>query len=162
MRREYPDAPIVAVGVVVLREDEVLLVRRGQEPSKGRWGVPGGAVELGETVRQAAVREVQEETGVEIQAGEVITVLDAITPGEDRHPRFHYVLVELLARYVGGQPSAATDALETRWFSLDELAHIDVPPVTVQVIREGLALARGIQAGEATTGTRAWQREFWS
>ena len=160
MRREYPDAPIVAVGVVVLKEDEVLLVRRGQEPNKDRWGLPGGAVELGEPVRQAAQREVREECNIEIEVGEVIEVLDAISGDDRSRPRFHYVLIELLASYVSGSATPATDALETRWFTLDELAQIDVPDITVRIIHKGREMRRRIESGEADTGT--WQNAFWS
>ena len=163
MKREYPDAPVAAVGVVVLRDSEVLLVRRGQEPSRGRWSLPGGAVEVGETVRQAAEREVREECAVDIKAGEVIEVLDAITPAPDGRVRFHYVLVELLADYLGGTPSAATDALEARWCPLDQLDHIEsLPRITAQIIREGVDLRQRLQTHEEMTGTRGWQREFWS
>jgi 8-oxo-dGTP diphosphatase len=163
MRREYPDAPVAAVGVVVLRDSEVLLVRRGQEPNRGRWSLPGGAVEVGETVRQAAEREVREECAVDIKAGEVIEVLDAITPAPDGRVRFHYVLVELLADYVGGTPVAATDALEARWCPLDQLDHVEsLPRITSQIIREGVDLRQRLQTDEEMTGTRGWQREFWS
>ncbi len=88
MKREYPEAPIAAVGVVVLKDADVLLIRRGKEPIRGWWSLPGGAVELGETVRQAAEREIREECNVEIEATEVIEVLDAIT--RDDEGRVHY------------------------------------------------------------------------
>jgi len=146
----------------VLKDDEVLLVRRGNEPRRGSWSLPGGAVELGETVRQAAEREISEECGVEISATEVIEVLDAISPDGSGRIRFHYVLTELLAEYISGMPSAHSDALEARWFELDELAGLDILPMSVRIIREGVELQRRIRSGEAPTKSRAWQSEFWS
>ena len=162
MKREYPDAPVAAVGVVVVRGDQVLLIRRGREPIRGRWSLPGGAVELGEKVRQAAEREIQEECGVEIRATEVIKVLDAITPDDGKGFRFHYVLTELLADYVSGVPTAASDALEARWFALDQVGDLDILPITVQVIRAGADLQWRIHSGEIATEARLWQSEFWS
>jgi len=148
--------------VVVLKDDEVLLVRRGNEPRRGSWSLPGGAVELGETVRQAAEREISEECGVEIRATEVIEVLDAISPDGSGRIRFHYVLTELLAEYISGVPSAHSDALEARWFELDELAGLDILPMSVRIIREGVELRRRIRSEEAPAKGRAWQSEFWS
>jgi len=172
MKREYPEAPITAVGVVVTDGERVLLIRRGKEPNRGRWSLPGGAVELGETVRAAAAREVAEECGVEAVAGDVIEVLDAITPGENARPRFHYVLVELLAEYVSGTPHAATDALATQWFTLDELAGLNLPPITERILRLGAELhRRNTELGHTSpendpragrTGARAWQNVSWS
>jgi 8-oxo-dGTP diphosphatase len=175
MRREYPEAPIAAVGVVVTDGERVLLIRRGKEPNRGRWSLPGGAVELGETVRAAAAREIAEECGVEAVAGDVIEVLDAITPGENGRPRFHYVLVELLADYVSGTPHADTDALETQWFTLDELPGLNLPPITERIVRLGAALHRrnadsgndspGSDSGAGgadEAGGKAWQNVSWS
>lgn len=162
MKREYPDAPVAAVGVVLLEGDEILLIRRGKEPMRGRWSLPGGAVELGETVRQAAERETQEECGVEIRATEVIEVLDAITPDDEGRVRFHYILTELLADYVRGMPAASSDALEACWFPLDQIGDLDILPITVKVIRAGADLQRRIHSGEIPTGARPWQSEFWS
>ncbi len=162
MKREYPDAPVAAVGVVVLKDDEVLLVRRGNEPRRGGWSLPGGAVELGETVRQAAEREIREECGIEVRATEVIEVLDAISPDDDGRIRFHYILTELLAEYISGTPSAHSDALEVRWFRLEELDGIDILPVSVRIIRQAVGLRRRMTSGEVGAKGRAWQSEFWS
>lgn len=162
MKREYPDAPVAAVGVVVLKDDGVLLIRRGKEPRRGRWSLPGGAVELGETVRQAAEREIKEECDVEIKATEVIEVLDAISPDGDGRVQFHYVLTELLAEHLGGTPSASSDALEARWVGLSELDGLDILPMSIRIIREGADLKRRITSREIPTKGRAWQSEFWS
>ncbi len=166
MRREYPTAPIAAVGVVVLTGGErsglrVLLVKRQKEPSKGRWGLPGGAIELGERVREAAAREVREECGIEVSAGQVIEVLDAILPDEAGRTRFHYVLIDLLAEYVRGELTPSSDALDARWFTEEELAGIDVPEITVEVIREGMALRERKERQGEGVAVRLWQRGFW-
>jgi 8-oxo-dGTP diphosphatase len=162
MGREYPDGPVPAVGVVILKGNEILLVRRGTEPIRGRWSLPGGVVELGETVRQAAERETQEECGVQIQATEVIEVLDAITRDDDGHIRFHYVLTELLADYVSGTPAPDSDALEARWFSLDGIGDLDMLSITLLVIREGAKLKTSMHSNTRPAEARAWQNEFWS
>ena len=135
MHREYPEAPIVAVGVVVRKDDEVLLVRRLNEPSKGRWSVPGGVVELGETIRQAARREVREECGLEVEPGEVVAVVDTIVRDEAGRVRFHYVIVDLLAEYLGGQLAPASDIAEARWVKREELAELDVTEKALQLLR---------------------------
>src|SRR6476660_155688 len=96
MKREYPDRPIVGVGAVIIDRGRVLLVKRGSPPMLGQWTIPGGVVELGETLRSAAEREAQEETGLNVRAGEVLEVIDRIVPGEDGRPQYHYVLVDFL------------------------------------------------------------------
>jgi mutator protein MutT len=139
MNREYPEAPIVAVGVVVKRGREVLLVRRLNEPSRGRWSLPGGVVELGETIREAARREAQEECGLEVEPGEVLAVVDHIVRDEAGRIRFHYVLIDLLAEYVGGEPAAASDIGDARWVREEELAELDVTEKASQLVREVLS-----------------------
>ena len=113
--REYPDRPWVGVGVVVWRSDEVLLVRRGRPPRQGEWGIPGGAQALGETVFDAAAREVYEETGLEIRPTAIVTVVDAILPDADGHVRFHYTLVEVSAEWIAGEAAARDDVDDVRW-----------------------------------------------
>ncbi len=111
--------PISGVGTVVLRSgeagEEVLLVRRGKEPRKGQWSIPGGRQEWGETVRQAAIREVREETGIEVEIAGLIDVIDAISPGPNGEPVHHYTLTDFAARAVGGDLRAGDDAAEARW-----------------------------------------------
>lgn len=163
MQREYPSAPVAAVACVVLREGaegrlEVLLVRRGQAPSYGRWGLPGGAIELGEGTREAAAREVREECGIEVAPDRVIEVLDAITKDQAGKIRYHYVLIEFLAEYQGGELRPSSDALDARWFALEELSGIDMQEITRRVIWAGAALR---QKG-AEGGPRLWQSAFWS
>jgi mutator protein MutT len=143
MNREYPDRPIVGVGGVIVRGSSVLLVRRGREPLRGEWSIPGGAVELGETLRQALVREVREETGLEVEVGPVLGVFDSIFPGPGPRPQYHYVLIDFLCHPVGGLLRAASDASEARWVTASELAALEILPKTRQVIRQGLAEAAG-------------------
>jgi ADP-ribose pyrophosphatase len=116
----------VAVGAVVFHENRVLLVRRGQAPSDGRWAIPGGSVELGETLTQAAEREIREETGILIAAQEPIYVFDMVERDTANRVRFHYVIVDLAARYLGGDLRAGDDAAEARWVSAEEIKRLVV------------------------------------
>jgi len=141
MKREHPKAPIAGVGVVILKGDKVLLVRRGKEPGRGRWGLPGGAVELGETMAQAAEREVDEECGVEIEIRDVIEVIDRIISDGDGQIRYHYILIDLLAEHRRGDPIASSDAAEVRWVLEKELDQLKLSPATSRVIRKGLRMA---------------------
>jgi 8-oxo-dGTP diphosphatase len=138
MRREYPEAPIVGVGVILQDGDRILLVQRGREPSRGLWTFPGGVVELGETIRQAARREMLEETGLEIQVGPVVEVLDRILQDEAGRIRYHYVLVDLLAHPLGGTLRVGDDAQDARWLRLDEMPSLDVPDRVVEIARRVL------------------------
>lgn len=136
MQREYPSAPIPSVGVMVFKDREVLLVLRGQEPSKGRWSIPGGVVELGETIREAARREVLEECGVEIEVGDVVDVLDAVLRDEEGRVQYHYVLIDLMANYVRGDLSAGSDIVDVHWVKEEEVASFDMTARTPLVIRK--------------------------
>jgi 8-oxo-dGTP diphosphatase len=138
MLREYPPAPLPSVGVIVCKEDKVLLVLRGQEPSQGKWSIPGGVVELGETVREAARREVREECGVEIDVGDVIDVIDSIVRDAKGKIRYHYTLIDLLATYVGGKLSVGSDIDDARWVSEEELTRFDLTKAALPVIRKAL------------------------
>lgn len=138
MTREYPLAPIVGVGAVVIHESRVLLIRRGHEPMKGQWSLPGGALEVGETLLEGVQREVKEETGLEVLPVALIEAVDRISrDGEDR-VQFHYVLLDYLCRVTGGELCCATDAIDVRWASLDELD--EVADFTVAVIEKGFSL----------------------
>jgi mutator protein MutT len=132
-----PIAPVVGVGGVVVRDGKVLLIRRGKEPLYGRWVVPGGTVELGESLEQALVREVAEETGLRVEPLEMLTVFDRIQR-EGQRVVYHYVIVDYLCRWLSGQAVAASDALEVAWASPDELAGFDLPPKAFEVVCDGL------------------------
>ena len=125
----YPEAPRVAAGAVVLHEDKVLLVLRGQPPSEGVWAIPGGSVELGETLQAAAEREVLEETGLHVRAGEIIYTFEAIQRDETGRVKFHYVIIDLLAEPLDpAQPCRpADDVRDAGWFTWPEVANSELP-----------------------------------
>jgi 8-oxo-dGTP diphosphatase len=144
--RSYPDRPVVGVGAVVLDQHRVLLVKRGHAPLKGQWSLPGGAVEVGETLEEAAAREVLEETGVTIEVGPIVEVLDRISRDVDGRVEHHFVLVDFVARPSGGVLRSASDADDARWVALSELEKYEVAPVTVGVIHK--AASRGFDTGD--------------
>lgn len=140
MSREYPEHPLVGVAAVVLRNEQVLLVQRGREPGKGSWGLPGGLLELGESLAEGARREVLEECGLEIEVGPVVDIFEPILRDETGRLRYHYVVVDLLGRYTGGELRAADDADDARWVGLEELDSLPMLPDTKAVIRKGAAM----------------------
>jgi 8-oxo-dGTP diphosphatase len=143
VNRDFPDRPIVGVGVVVWRDDQVLLIRRGKPPRVGQWSLPGGAQELGETVAEAARREVMEETGLELAALELLTVVDLIepAPGADAGRfLFHYTLIDFVAEAAPGEAVAAGDAAGVGWFRPDALGALGLWSETLRIIK--LAAAR--------------------
>ena len=138
---EYPDLPRVAVGAVVIHNDLILLVKRGKPPAKGEWAIPGGSVELGETLQAAAEREIYEETGITIQARKVIYTFDSIVMDGDR-TRFHYVILDLEASYLAGEPRAGDDVLEAGWFGSGQLEALGVNTRTLH-LRTEIGVTRG-------------------
>lgn len=134
MGAEYPDMPRVAVGGVVVREGRVLLVRRGKEPALGEWAIPGGSVELGETLQQAVERELLEETGLKVEAGEVCHVFEAVKRDEDGRIQFHYVIIDLLADYVSGEPAPSGDASEAAWLPFTEMGNRRINTSTLELL----------------------------
>jgi 8-oxo-dGTP diphosphatase len=140
-RREYSDRPIVGVGAVVVHLNRVLLVKRGSPPLLGEWSLPGGVLELGETLRAAAEREALEETGLIVKAGEVLEVLDRIIPGKDAAPQYHYVLIDFLCTAAGGKLRAGGDAEAVRWAKKSELAQYKLEKPALRVIRKGFFAA---------------------
>ena len=139
IKREYPDAPIVGVGAIIRDGGRIVLIRRDREPAKGRWTFPGGVVELGETVRDAVRREVLEETGLEVEVGEMALLIDRILRDEAGRIRFHYVILDFLARPVGGALRAGDDAGDICWAGLDELDELDVTEQAKGIARKILA-----------------------
>jgi 8-oxo-dGTP diphosphatase len=126
--------PLIGVGVVVFNEqEEILLIKRGKEPHFGRWMVPGGTLEWGETLEQAAIREVREETGIEIVIEAFVEVIEAISSGE---PGFHYVIMDYAGRAVSGSLAAASDALDAVWAADGSLSEYDLTPELVGVIEK--------------------------
>lgn len=126
MTHRYPQHPRLAVGAVVFHHHRVLLVRRGQPPSENQWAIPGGRVLLGETLQAAAEREILEETGVVIRAGAPVHTFDLIERDADGRVRFHYVIVDLEADYVSGDPRSGDDAAEARWVGPADMAQLNV------------------------------------
>ena len=128
LRREYPSQPVVGVGVVVVNCGSLLLVRRGAEPALGKWSFPGGAVELGEAVRDAAVREAREECGldVELVGDRPMDVYDILKVDEGGRLRYHYVLLEFLARPKEGVLKPTSDVTDARWVPLEEVEKYDL------------------------------------
>jgi 8-oxo-dGTP diphosphatase len=143
MKREYPDQPLVGVGAIIIEGDRVVLVKRGHPPLAGEWSIPGGVLEVGETVRQAAVREALEETGLTVEPGALLGVFDRVLRDEAGRTQYHYVLIDFLCRRVAGEPQAAGDAAEARWFTREETAKLSLAKDTAEVIRLGFEQTEG-------------------
>ena len=139
----YPDQPRVAVGAVVFKDQRVLLVRRGKAPALGRWAIPGGSVKLGETLQQAAEREIREETGIRIAAGKPVFVFDVVERDADGGIRYHYVIVDLDATYQGGAIRPGDDAVEARWVAAHELAELAVSLPTLHLLSRQYGFGTG-------------------
>lgn len=134
MAREYPVAPVAAVGGVVLEGDRVLLVRRALPPRQGEWSLPGGRLELGESLADGAAREVREETGLEVAVGPVVEVFDRVHRDDAGGIRFHFVIVDFLCRVTGGTLRAGDDAADARWATRDEVTALGVNAFAAAVI----------------------------
>lgn len=133
--RLYPAAPVIAVGVVVTHAGWVLLVRRDNPPSAGLWSIPGGRVRLGETLQQAAVREILEETSLQVRVGEPVYTFDLIERDENGVVRYHYVIVDMVAEYLSGEPRAGSDTCEAAWWPLSALDGIDLNTTSRELLR---------------------------
>jgi mutator protein MutT len=138
-----PKAPVVGVGGVVVRDGKVLLIRRGKEPLYGRWVVPGGTVELGESLEEALVREMEEETGLRVEPLEVLTVFDRIERDGERVV-YHYVIVDYLCRWLSGEAAAASDALDAAWAAPEEIPAYDLPQKALEVVQDALRRAAAL------------------
>jgi ADP-ribose pyrophosphatase YjhB (NUDIX family) len=137
MNREFPEFPLVGVGAIVIEGDRVVLVKRAHPPIQGHWSIPGGVLEVGEMVREAAVREAREETGLIVEPGELLGVYDRILRDPEQRVQYHYVLIDFLCRPVGGELLAASDATEVRWFARGELPTLNLAEDTLDVIKKG-------------------------
>jgi 8-oxo-dGTP diphosphatase len=137
MRREFPELPLVGVGAIIIEGDRVVLVKRAHPPIQGQWSIPGGVLEVGEMVREAAVREAREETGLMVEPGELLGVYDRILRDPEQRVQYHYVLIDFLCRPVGGELLAASDAAEVRWFRREELPALQLAEDTLEVIAKG-------------------------
>jgi 8-oxo-dGTP diphosphatase len=141
MKPDYPERPIIGVGAVIVKGGRALLVRRATEPLKGEWSVPGGMLELGEKLRDGVRREALEETGVEVEPGEVLDVFDSIFTDVHGRTQYHYVLIDYLCRPVSGEAIAGSDVSDVRWVSADALPAIGLRESIEQVVRKGLTRA---------------------
>ncbi len=133
---KYPDSPRVGVGAVVFNDNRVLLIKRGKSPSKGMWAIPGGHVELGETLQEAAEREVLEETGLTIKAGKPLFVFDLVARDDNHMVKYHYVIVDMKAEFVSGELKAGDDAVDARWVSPMEIKGLGVNDKTRQFLKQ--------------------------
>jgi 8-oxo-dGTP diphosphatase len=150
-KREYPEQPLVGVGGVVIDRGRALLIRRGGPPLEGQWSIPGGMLELGETLEQGVMRELAEETGLDVKVIEIIEVFERIfpappkadgTPGDASRPQYHFVILDYLCDLRGGTLSAGSDALEFAWAREEELVKFDLTVAATRVLRKAFARAR--------------------
>jgi 8-oxo-dGTP diphosphatase len=152
MAREYPDRPVVGIGGVVIKGGRAVLIRRGSEPLLGHWSIPGGTLEIGESLQEGVARELLEETGFEVRVLEVIEVFDRIFPGEPvsqdgsvRGPRFHYVIVDYLCEHLSGQLRAGGDVTDIAFAREDELESFGLTETATRVLRKAFAMDRARQ-----------------
>ena len=139
MQREFPEIPLVGVGAIIIEDARVLLVKRAHPPLQAQWSIPGGVLEVGELVREAAVREAREETGLSVEPGDLLGVYDRILRNAEKRVQYHYVLIDFLCRKVGGELTAASDAAEVRWFTREELPALHLARDTTDVIHKGFS-----------------------
>jgi len=139
MNREFPEVPLVGVGAIIIEDARVVLVKRAHPPLQAEWSIPGGVLEVGELVREAAVREAREETGLTVEPGELLGVYDRVLRNPEQRVQYHYVLIDFLCRRVAGDLAAASDAAEVRWFTREELPALKLAADTLDVIRKGFA-----------------------
>ena len=139
MRREFPELPLVGIGAIIIEADRVVLVKRAHPPIQGHWSIPGGVLEVGEMVRDAAIREAREETGLIVEPGELLGVYDRILRDPEHRVQYHYVLIDFLCCAVGGELLAASDADEVQWFTREELPSLNLAEDTFDVIGKGFA-----------------------
>lgn len=133
--RRYPNHPVVGVGGIVIKDRSILLVRRGNPPSQGQWGVPGGCLELGEPIREGVAREVREECGIEIKVAELFDIFEVLEKDDMGIVEFHYVLLDFLAEHISGTPVTGSDADECRFIPFSDLGEYDLTPGVVELLQ---------------------------
>jgi 8-oxo-dGTP diphosphatase len=139
MQREFPELPLVGVGAIIIEDARVVLVKRRHPPLQDEWSIPGGVLEVGELVREAAIREAHEETGLTVEPGELLGVYDRVLRNPEKRVQYHYVLIDFLCRWVAGDLAAASDAAEVHWFRREELPALKLAEDTLDVIQKGFA-----------------------
>ncbi|MGV8073907.1 MAG: NUDIX hydrolase [Syntrophobacteraceae bacterium] len=145
MNRRYPERPMVGVAAIVFREDHVLLIRRGTEPSFGKWSLPGGLVEVGESLEESLRREVREEVGLAVTVKELVAVLDRVIPDETGKVEYHYILMDFLCEPEAGNPTPATDVTDCLFVPVKQLADFDLTRGTAEVIRRAYGRGSGVR-----------------
>jgi 8-oxo-dGTP diphosphatase len=147
--REYPERPVIGVGGVIIDRGRVVLIRRGSEPLLGEWSIPGGTLEVGETLEEGVARELLEETGIEVRVLELIEVFDRIYPEngptgaiEKKKPRFHYVIADYLCECIGGQPQAGSDVTDLAFAREDELAKFQLTETATRILKKAFVMHR--------------------
>jgi 8-oxo-dGTP diphosphatase len=152
MAREYPEKPVVGIGGVVIEDGRALLIRRGSEPLRGQWSIPGGTLELGESLQAGVARELLEETALEVRVLDLIEVFDRIFPAEEsgkgdfeRGPKFHYVIVDYLCERISGEARAGSDVTDVAYAREDELVKYQLTPTATRVLRKAFVMARDRQ-----------------
>jgi len=153
--REYPERPVVGVGGVIVHRGRAVLIRRGTEPLLGQWSIPGGTIEIAETIEEAVRRELREETGLEVRVLELIELFDRIylengaTPSQDKKkPRYHYVIADYLCELVGGEPRAGSDVTDLAFAREDELDRFGLTKKARSVLKKAFAMSRARAAGQ--------------
>jgi len=151
--REYPNRPVVGIGGVVIEQGRALLIKRGSEPLRGEWSIPGGTLELGESLQEGVARELMEETGIEVRVLDLIEVFDRIFPGKEesgndtnQKPRFHFVIADYLCERVSGEPRAGSDVTDVMFAREDELGRFHLTETATRVLKKAFALARARQS----------------
>jgi len=141
-RRENPDRPVVGVGGVVISDGRALLIRRGSPPMVGQWSIPGGMLEVGETLTEGVRREIAEETGLEVRVLDLIEVFERVERDAKGRPKYHYVILDYLCEVAGGHLRVGSDVTEVAWAAPDELTKYSLTPTATRVFQKGFAMAR--------------------
>lgn len=141
-QREYPERPLVGVGGVVIYGGRTLLIRRGSAPLEGQWSIPGGMLELGESIAEGVRRELAEETGIEVRVLDLIEAFERIIPGESGRVRYHFVILDYLCEMVSGEAQAASDATDVAWARQEELAQYSLTPTATRVLERAFEMTR--------------------
>ena len=152
--REYPERPMVGVGGVVISKGRALLVRRGSAPLEGQWSIPGGMLEVGETILEGVRRELAEETGIEVRVGELIEVFERITPDSSGKTQYHFVVLDYLCEVVSGVARAGSDVVDVAWAAPPELARYSISETATRVIMKAFEIARRSKTAPEIGGKR--------
>jgi len=141
-RREYPERPMVGVGGVVIANDRALLIRRGSAPLKGEWSIPGGMLEIGETIVQGVQRELLEETAIAVKVLDLIEVFERISPDQDGRPQYHFVILDYLCEVIRGEALAGSDVTDVAWVAESDLIKYSLTPTATRVIQKAFNISR--------------------